>query len=100
MIKIFRIIHLLHVKVCRLLRKIPKLYHRGCPEVTVPASSLKFEAVVFVSIFFLFSTIFFIIEMTLGFFIADNTVESNDVVAFSKHKKSTSLFDSNSNCNN
>lgn len=69
-----------------MLRKKTSFGHRHCPEVTVPVSSLNFEAIIFVSIFFSFSTKYFVREMILAFLIAEETDESVSVGRFSKHK--------------
>ena len=66
--------------------KNPNFFERRCPNVTVPVSSLNFELMILVSIFFLLSTEFFVRKMTLAFLIAVDTEESTAVGAFSKHK--------------
>ena len=66
--------------------KNPNFFQRRCLNVTVPVSSLNFELMILVSIFFSLSTEFFVRKMTLAFLIAVDTEESTAVGAFSKHK--------------
>ena len=93
---------MLKLMVCS--EKLPNFGHRRCPKVTVPVSSLHFEAVIFVSIFFSFSTKFFVREMALAFLIAEESIDDTEISiavgTFSKHKKSKAFFNSNSNNNN